>query len=179
MERGLEKNCEAVLHNSSFHFQEAPRKEEAFSTPFFRFTTTTTSPTMQLRCGAARGGLASSRTNKNVSNGGRVRGAMLSAPRSFAATTLNAYVGLAACNALHTGVVSRSASAPFGAAVRSSVRRGRGAVGCRAMFERFTEVRDERELFASTSDDDRRLRPPLSELACRSVSLSAALLSRS
>ena len=106
--------------------------------------------TMQLRCGAARGGLASSRSN--VSNGGRVRGAMLSAPRSsHAATTLNAYVGLAACNALHSGVVSRSASAPFGAAVRSNVRRGRGAVGCRAMFERFTEVR---KFFASSTSDD-------------------------
>ena len=106
---------------------------------------------MQLRCGAARGGLASSRSN--VSNGGRVRGAMLSAPRSssLAATTLNAYVGLAACNALHSGVVSRSASAPFGAAVRSNVRRGRGAVGCRAMFERFTEVR---KFFASSTSDD-------------------------
>lgn len=108
--------------------------------------------TMQLRCGAARGGLASSRST-NVSNGGRVRGAMLSAPRSFAATTLNAYVGLAACNSLHSGVVSRSASAPFGAAARSNVRRGRGAVGCRAMFERFTEVRTTRFfLLASTSD---------------------------
>lgn len=134
---------------------------------------------MQLRCGAARGGLASSRTN-NVSNGGRVRGAMLSAPRSsHAATTLSAYVGLAACNSLHSGVVSRSASAPLGAAARSSVRRGRGAVGCRAMFERFTEVRrNDDKTFASTSDDDGR-RPPLSELACRSVSLSAALRSRS
>ena len=106
---------------------------------------------MQLRCGAARGGLASSRSSSNVSNGGRVRGAMLSAPRSSAATTLHAFVGLAACNALHTGVVSRSASAPFGAAVRSNVRRGRGAVGCRAMFERFTEVR---KFFASSTSDD-------------------------
>lgn len=104
--------------------------------------------TMQLRCGAARGGLASSRST-NVSNGGRVRGAMLSAPRSFAATTLNAYVGLAACNSLHSGVVSRSASAPFGAAARSNVRRGRGAVGCRAMFERFTEVRTKTSFFYS------------------------------
>jgi hypothetical protein len=92
---------------------------------------------MQLRCGAARGGLAS----KNVSNGGRVRGATLSAPKS-ASRTLNAFVGLAACNELHAGsVVSRSASAPFGKAVRCNARRAKGAFGARAMFERFTEVR--------------------------------------
>ena len=137
--------------------------------------------TMQLRCGAARGGLASSRST-NVSNGGRVRGAMLSAPRSFAATTLNAYVGLAACNSLHSGVVSRSASAPFGAAARSNVRRGRGAVGCRAMFERFTEVRTKTSFFYSPAPPTAAavfFFPSPEELACRAVPAPAVLHSRS
>lgn len=133
---------------------------------------------MQLRCGAARGGLASSRST-NVSNGGRVRGAMLSAPRSFAATTLNAYVGLAACNSLHSGVVSRSASAPFGAAVRSNVRRGRGAVGCRAMFERFTEVRTKKFFRQHLRRRRPFFFPSPEELACRAVSAPAVLHSRS
>ena len=137
-----EKKMRAPPQFFFFFFSFFPFRELRRSELIFRlfFTPTTATTTMQLRCGAARGGLASSRSS-NVSNGGRVRGAMLSAPRSHAATTLNAYVGLAACNALHAGVVSRSASAPFGAVVRSNVRRGRGAVGCRAMFERFTEVR--------------------------------------